>query len=345
MRGSNNSARVKNVSTEPPGKSGNDSVLLERKKALIEMELQMERLAGNFYVPSQIPEKCWDAVFKLDDAHQRRSYYSYLKHVELDRDRIKRKHRRKTAENWRNAQRRNASNPDHLQYGVGKNFLFYVNRHRMYDYYKLNLVHGTLFGPKVVVDLGYEDYMGSFEMKNILGQLAEVYSVVKRDKDPFHLHFCNSNPDGEMASRLKTHLPFLREPDHPVTLTEKSYLDLFEKERIVYLTPNSSNCLRYSSDDVYVIGGMIGKFHKDDISSHRKALKEGVRTARFPIDEYLRFRSGSRSLALDQVMKILVTLKNTNNWKEALEHVPKRKIRDPLYVWNRRFNVEEAEKT
>lgn len=49
--------------------------------------------------------------------------------------------------------------------------------------------------------------------------------------------------------------------------------------------------------------------------------------AKFPLDKYLQWGSGSgKSLTLNQVASILLDVKRTGDWKYALRHVPRRKI-------------------
>jgi len=50
--------------------------------------------------------------------------------------------------------------------------------------------------------------------------------------------------------------------------------------------------------------------------------------AKFPIDKYLEWgASSSKSLTVDQSIKIMLDLRHTGNWKKALENVPTRKLR------------------
>lgn len=67
--------------------------------------------------------------------------------------------------------------------------------------------------------------------------------------------------------------------------------------------------------------------------------------AKFPLDKYLQWGSGSgKSLTLNQCIKILLDVKRTGDWKFALQHVPKRKVvdyntlaTDPNLVYNKRL--------
>ncbi|CAF4768290.1 unnamed protein product, partial [Rotaria magnacalcarata] len=58
-----------------------------------------------------------------------------------------------------------------------------------------------------------------------------------------------------------------------------------------------------------------------------KAKRDNVKHQRFPIDRYVKFGSGSgKSLTIDQVYNILMTLKHTESWVEAFKYIPDRKV-------------------
>lgn len=51
--------------------------------------------------------------------------------------------------------------------------------------------------------------------------------------------------------------------------------------------------------------------------------------ARLPLERYLQWGSGSgKSLALNQMVNILLDLKSTGDWEKSLRHVPRRKVVD-----------------
>lgn len=59
-----------------------------------------------------------------------------------------------------------------------------------------------------------------------------------------------------------------------------------------------------------------------------KAKREGIRMARFPLDNYLDWGAGStKSLTLDQSIRVMLDLRHTRDWKVALKNVPPRKLR------------------
>merc|ERR1712179_654238 len=58
-----------------------------------------------------------------------------------------------------------------------------------------------------------------------------------------------------------------------------------------------------------------------------KAKREGLRVQKLPLDKYLSWGIGGKSLTLNQMICILLDLKESGDWEYALRHVPRRKIK------------------
>lgn len=114
--------------------------------------------------------------------------------------------------------------------------------------------------------------------------------------------------------------------EFPMNVHAESYLDVFDKKDLVYLTPHCRNELyEYNPDDVYIVGAMVDKAHSEPLSL-AKAKKHELRMAKFPLDRYYQFQGG-KCLTINQVVEILLEMKLSNDWKKALsQSVPKRKI-------------------
>ena len=87
---------------------------------------------------------------------------------------------------------------------------------------------------------------------------------------------------------MKRGIPNLEEPSCLIHVSEKSYLDLFPKERLVYLSYNAEDTLmKFNPDDIYIIGGLVDKTNPKPLSM-AKCKKEGLRRAKLPLDVYVR---------------------------------------------------------
>ncbi|XP_045478340.1 mitochondrial ribonuclease P protein 1 homolog [Harmonia axyridis] len=82
----------------------------------------------------------------------------------------------------------------------------------------------------------------------------------------------------------------------------------------------------YDHDAFYIIGAIVDKVNQAPLSLAR-AKEQNIKMAKFPLDRYLSWAGGSgKSLTLNQVLLILLDLKETGDWKYSLRHVPQRKL-------------------
>lgn len=60
--------------------------------------------------------------------------------------------------------------------------------------------------------------------------------------------------------KLHKFLPHIYEPYFPLNITSKSYLEIFNKKQLVYLTPNAQTSLKnFDPNLIYIIGGIVDK--------------------------------------------------------------------------------------
>lgn len=71
--------------------------------------------------------------------------------------------------------------------------------------------------------------------------------------------------------------------------TRQNYLDLFDKNSLVYLTPDSPNEMtHYDHNAVYILGGIYDDQNKEPLT-YEKALRQNIRHVRLPLEKYLTF--------------------------------------------------------
>ena len=106
---------------------------------------------------------------------------------------------------------------------------------------------------------------------------------------------------------------------------EKTFTDIFEKEKIIYLTSESDNVLdKLEKGATYVIGGLVDHNHHKSLCLDN-AQKSKIRTARLPISEYLVMKTRT-VLTINQCFEIVLGISEGKEWKDVLmEAMPARK--------------------
>ncbi|XP_053420968.1 tRNA methyltransferase 10 homolog C [Nycticebus coucang] len=283
--------------------------------------IEMWRLLGK-EVPEHITEDELKIIMECPSKSSRKKYlkYLYVKEKLKKASKIKKEMKAAAREEFKK-KLLETSEADKQQ----QNFLFL----RLWDR-NMNMAMGwkgaqaMQFGQPLVFDMAYENYMKRKELQNAVSQLLESEGWNRKDVDPFHIYFCNLKPDGAYQRELITR--YGEKWDKLlITTTEKSYVDLFPKDSIIYLTADSPNVMTtFQHDKIYIVGSFVDR-HMQPGTSLANAKRLKLATECLPLDKYLQWDIGTKNLTLDQMIRILLCLKNTGSWEEALKFVPRRK--------------------
>ncbi|XP_010733717.1 tRNA methyltransferase 10 homolog C [Larimichthys crocea] len=292
-----------------------DSSSLEATRDLV----AMWRHAGKL-VPQEMTDEEVRALAELTTKSSRKKYLKYLAKKECHRRTHKEKQAKKKAE--REAWIEQSRGQDEKL----RNTFFLQFWSRSLDkVLAWRSAQAMVFGQPLVYDLSYESNMLRRDVENTVSQLMDVEAYNRRATDPFHLHFCNLQPDGTYRQELLRRYGKEAWDRLLITSTDRQHVDVFPREQLVYLTADSPNVLRkFDHSKVYIIGALVDRSIQSGLSlANAKRLK--LATARLPLNEFLHWEMGAKNLTLDQMFRIMLTLKETGNWEEALQFVPKRK--------------------
>lgn len=155
-----------------------------------------------------------------------------------------------------------------MKYGLGYNTLFL----RIYEssinrFYQSKLLQAMMYEPKIVFDCDYENYMNQRELHNCAKQLILSFASNRLHANPMFLHYCNLKEDGMLMQLMSSFMPNILDNDFPANITSQSYLDLFPRDQLLYLTPHCrTDITEYNPNMVYIIGGLVDKVNCSKIS-------------------------------------------------------------------------------
>ncbi|CAH1793835.1 unnamed protein product [Owenia fusiformis] len=174
---------------------------------------------------------------------------------------------------------------------------------------------------RICVDCSFSSYMSPKDLGKTVKQLGHSYAANRRMVNPVQFYVTGVRDD--VKQRL---LEYNKDYDKwDVNLLSENYIDVFDKEDIVYLTSDSENIVNTLDDSkVYIIGGLVDhNAHKG--LCYKLAKEKGLQHAQLPIGEYLQMKS-SRTLTINHVFEIMVNYTDSKDWKEAfLKVLPMRK--------------------
>ena len=285
--------------------------------------------------PRQISVFQMERLMKMEKNESRAKFYKYLFVTQVHSERVKMK-KPKEPENFGEDDSVSGQFFDKSNrpiYRTFRNCPFLSLRHSkldsVHDYKKKN---AALFGSKLVFDFSYNDLMDWREKTAAAGHLQAAYFKNLKSKDPFDLYFCNLDPESEMSGFLRRSFPNLDDPKIMISLEARSYLDIFPREKLVYMSPDAEEPYVYDPDDIPIIGVLVDLQEQKHLSYDKSTL-ENIRKARMPLTECFEWNvESARILPLSQVTGILCDVKSNNgNWSEAIvKNSVKKRLKSPL---------------
>ncbi|KAI9908617.1 hypothetical protein PsorP6_003974 [Peronosclerospora sorghi] len=163
-------------------------------------------------------------------------------------------------------------------------------------------------GINIVIDCEFEDEMTEKEKKSLSQQIITYITSLRGD----------IKKNLENISGYHEWLAF--------TGSSRSYMDIFKKDSLVYLTADSPTVItKLSRNKVYIIGGIVDRNRLKGIT-YQKAVEQGIATAKLPLDAVVELGSNTRVLTVNHVYEILAYFSEVNDWAQAtLAALPSRK--------------------
>lgn len=96
-------------------------------------------------------------------------------------------------------------------------------------------------------------------MAKTIKQILRIYTANRRVKAPMQLHVTSFA--GRSKDEMAKHHGY---ENWDINFHSRDYLEVFPKEKLIYLTSESDNVISQLEDDkIYIIGGLVDhNFHK-----------------------------------------------------------------------------------
>ncbi|XP_072392600.1 uncharacterized protein [Diabrotica undecimpunctata] len=171
----------------------------------------------------------------------------------------------------------------------------------------------------VCIDLSFDELMIDKDMAKTIKQVLRIYTLNRRAKAPMQLHLSSFNGKSEKE--------FSRHHGHEhwdINFHTDEYINIFPKEKLVYLSSESeNNIMELEQDKIYIIGGLVDHNAHKGIC-YNKAVEQGIAHGKLPIEEYFWMKQ-RKVLTINHVFEILLYVSEGNSFKEAFEKIlPKR---------------------
>ena len=303
---------------------------MKNKLKYLEYEFMLAQQDGGL-VPTVIEEMDWHVLLTLESRQQRLRYLTKLCKAELRKEeKIKQKEIKQRISNTPSEHgdsKVSRSENRSESRCFFKSIFLRLQDKSFNQFHQGKCLNALMYGIPLVYDLGFHQQMNGIEQKNAARELIHSYGINHTHNDPFDMRFLNNDPNSILFKSLAIQNPEINEPYFPITVSSQSYLDMYPREQLVYLTPDAHEVMReFDPEKIYIIGAVNKKSEQRDFMSVAKAKRDNLQMLKLPLGipspndyEFVCFRwifrlknshlkNGSRSLLVaDQLNGIPIT--------------------------------------
>ncbi|XP_030024287.2 tRNA methyltransferase 10 homolog A [Manduca sexta] len=167
----------------------------------------------------------------------------------------------------------------------------------------------------IIIDLSFDHLMIEKDRFKVIKQILRCYSINRRSETPLQFHITS------FGEKSKNDMARHNGYEHwDIQFNEESYMDVFPKEKLVYLTSDSENVIEeFEEDTMYIIGGLVDHNQYKGLC-HKLAVEQGIRHGQLPLDKYINMKT-RKVLTIDHVFEIVLKVCEGEPWQEALMRV------------------------
>uniref|UniRef100_A0A914XQR6 SAM-dependent MTase TRM10-type domain-containing protein n=1 Tax=Plectus sambesii TaxID=2011161 RepID=A0A914XQR6_9BILA len=291
----------------------------EVKVKLDKLIKQIELLAYvHDRIPSEIGDRDWSRLLTIRTTNGIISHLNYMLINEKKKanDRLKKEARR--SKEHKEAKERVIEDMEEREargeivYSLSKNnMLLRMSRLRQSITENAKLASMLRLGatPTLLVDCDFLPKLSDKALGRTGVQMQYLLSENLSHVEPWNIDFVNFNRDTERMrdfifsylTALRDDLPEEEKSQYPrveTQLINRSYMDLYPREKLIYLSPDAREELgEIDNDSVYILGGIVDVDCMNTVGSPdaieprvtlAKAKKDGIKARRLPLDRYVK---------------------------------------------------------
>jgi tRNA (guanine9-N1)-methyltransferase len=197
-----------------------------------------------------------------------------------------------------------------------------LRRQELWDTEKLPLVQASF---QICIDCAFESDMTAKEIASLASQIRCCYSYNKRSPHPCQVVVTSLG--GTTLALLEKETGYSEWPHRAFTGTSQSLDEYYNNtnndlHNVIYLTSDSEHTItELDPSQIYVIGGIVDR-NRLKRAAMTRAAQLGIRTAKLPLETYLKAMPATRVLTCNHVFDILLKYRVLgNDWCAALRAV------------------------
>ncbi|KAB7505942.1 Mitochondrial ribonuclease P protein 1 [Armadillidium nasatum] len=276
---------------------------IRQEKKKLAKWIEMLRYLGE-NVPEKLSEQQLERLYEIKDEFERKKFLDFMVIKEEQMRLSKELEEKKTF-----------IPHGHIEYSPLQNSMFpSINPDELESVYESKFANAIKFNQPLLIDMNYYRHMKPTQVFEVAKQLQECILDNISHPEPFNLILCNVDFDSKKFHKFSQgSMSYIMKPHYPIIISSKSYLDLFPREKLIYVFPYSKEDMDemnlFDYEATYMFGGIADHgLYGSEASKRAKTNK--IKMLKLPL---------GRNAELRHIIKTLLIMKEQENRRTHFE--------------------------
>ena len=182
------------------------------------------------------------------------------------------------------------------------------------------LWNSALVGQNLILDFSFSNDCLNSEHNSILSQTRRIIDFNCESDRPFNLWFTSLKKDSKIYDKFqKTNLITSK---HFINQTETHFIDLFPKDKLVYLSPDAEDTIdKFDRNSIYILGAVVDRYEDNPLTCE-SAKQLNIKSFKLPLKDHVILTELSLDLSFYNVFQMLNYMQlDYACWKKRVSHV------------------------
>lgn len=165
------------------------------------------------------------------------------------------------------------------------------------------MMNAVFEGQNLILDFSFSEDCLNSEYNSIVSQTQRIVKFNLESDQPFNLWFTSLQKNSSINQLL--HKQNILSPKNFINHKEQHYIELFNKDQLVYLSPDADEIIdKFDKNAIYILGAIVDRY-SDEPLTFNSSKKYGIKSFRLPLEKYVLLSKLATDLSFFSVFQML----------------------------------------
>lgn len=180
----------------------------------------------------------------------------------------------------------------------------------------MKMMNCALEGQNLVLDFSFINSLLNSEHNSVMSQTQRIIKFNLASDKPFNIWLTSFKKDAKIDEKF--HKLNLGKPTNFINRTDKHFIELFPKDKLVYLSPDAEEEMgEFDRNAIYILGAIVDRYI-DEPLTFNSAKELQIKSLKLPIEKHVILSGLALDLSFLSVFQMLNFMQESYaSWDKA----------------------------